>query len=483
MSRTRIAALYARVSTDEQAREGESLNTQITRLRHYAASRGFENVEVFRDEGYSAKDLNRPALMRLITLIEWGEVEAVCTVAIDRLSRNLLDMLRFIELCERHDTAFVCTAINFDTSTPIGRMTLQMLAAFAEFERSMIATRVRSTMNEIVRQRGRHLSSPPFGYRFGSSGELEVVESEAQWVRKVASLYLSGYGFRWIARWLNTSGAPPTRRGNQWSPSSVRAMLSNRIYTGTVVWGKRCTDLQGRVVTRNESEWIVAPGAHAPIIDPTTYEMISRRAQSVRDRGGIHRAHSRLAGLLRCGHCNGSMVSRRYSSKGQNRNQRIYVCSTYQKKGGCWFNYMPMDDLDEEVRRCLSTICPDLEEPVKTSASAMHGLSADIDRRLRRAIEAYEEGVLTTADLARERNRLEAQRSRTTLRVPQGQSASAPEQSAHVCLSWLWNEAPISTLQRFLRLVIDCCVVTDRQLTEVRLSALLLPPKRKEDSL
>lgn len=483
MRRPRVVALYARVSTDEQAREGESLNTQVARLHHYAASRGFESVEVFKDEGHSAKDLNRPALTRLITLIERGEVEAVCTIAIDRLSRNLLDMLRFIELCERYDTSFVCTAINFDTSTPIGRMTLQMLAAFAEFERAMIATRVRSTMNEIVRQKKRHLSSPPFGYRQSKSGELEIVESEALWIRKAASLYLSGYGYRWIARWLNGSGAPRTRRGNQWSPSSVKAMLSNRTYTGTVVWGRRCTDSQGRVVAKDESEWIVAPDAHAPIIDLTTYEMMSRRAQSMRSRGGIHRSHSRLAGLLRCGHCNGSMVSRKYGNKGPSKDQRIYVCSNYQKKGGCWFNYMPMNDLDEEVRRCLSAISADLREPVRSSAEMACSESVDIDRRLRRAVEAYEEGVLTSAELARERTRLEAQRSRVMPRVQQTQDSTTQEPSVPDRLSWLWNEAPISALHRFLQLVIDCCVVTDRRLTEVRLSSLLLPPRHKQGSL
>ena len=246
MSQQRLVALYARVSTEEQAKEGQSLATQISRLSHYALSRGFDNTRVFVDDGYSAKSMNRPALKELLSLIREGRVAAVCTMAVDRLSRNLLDMLKFVELCEQHDTSFICTALNFDTSSPIGRMTLQMLAAFAEFERAMIASRVRSNMHEIVREKRRFLSSPPFGYAFDSEGVLRIVEPEARWVRAAVDMYLGGRGYREIARWLNRSGAPRTRRGNPWSPSSVKAMLANRTYRHRSL-GRRCTDSRGRV--------------------------------------------------------------------------------------------------------------------------------------------------------------------------------------------------------------------------------------------
>jgi site-specific DNA recombinase len=443
LSEPRLVALYARVSTEEQAREGQSLATQISRLSHYASSRGFDNPRVFVDDGYSAKNMNRPALSELLALIREGRVEAVCTMAIDRLSRNLLDMLKFIELCEQHNTSFICTALNFDTSSPIGRMTLQMLAAFAEFERSMIASRVRSNMHEIVRQKRRFLSSPPFGYALDSDGALKVVESEAQWVRAAADMFLGGRGYREIARWLNENGAPKTRRGNAWSPSSVKAMLANRTYTGTIVWGRRCTDAKGRVAWKDEGEWTVALDAHAPIIDHAKWNEVVERMQARRNRGGIHRSRSRLAGLVRCGHCGSKMVSRIYSNRGPNKGRRIYVCSAYQKKGTCRFNYVFADVLEAEVLRGLSAASPDLPAP----------------------------------DLRGPRL--------TGPRTGNGAAAGHPDSDATVpgFLSWLWHEADVRTLHRFLELVLECCVVTDRELEEVRISSRLTSPKHNQDCL
>lgn len=433
MSQQRLVALYARVSTEEQAKEGQSLATQISRLSHYALSRGFDNTRVFVDDGYSAKSMNRPALKELLSLIREGRVAAVCTMAVDRLSRNLLDMLKFVELCEQHDTSFICTALNFDTSSPIGRMTLQMLAAFAEFERAMIASRVRSNMHEIVREKRRFLSSPPFGYAFDSEGVLRIVEPEARWVRAAVDMYLGGRGYREIARWLNRSGAPRTRRGNPWSPSSVKAMLANRTYTGTVVWGRRCTDSRGRVVRKNEDEWTVAADVHAPIIGRAKWDAVMERMQSARNKGGIHRSYSRLAGLVRCGHCGCKMVSRNYGNCGPNRGRRIYVCSGYQKKGICRFNYVFADVLEDEVLKCLSLVSPDLPGP------GSHSETAATDGN---------------------------------------QGCSVPG-----FLSWLWHEADIRLLHRFLELVLECCVVADRRLEEVRMSSRLISPMHSQDCL
>lgn len=461
MGQPRFVALYARVSTEEQAREGQSLATQISRLSHYALSRGFDNTRVFVDDGYSAKNMNRPALSELLSLIREGRVEAVCTMAVDRLSRNLLDMLKFIELCEQHNTSFICTALNFDTSSPIGRMTLQMLAAFAEFERSMIASRVKSNMHEIVRQKRRFLSCPPFGYALDVDRTLKIVESEAHWVRAAADLYLGGRGYREIARWLNESGAPRTRKGNSWSPSSVKAMLANRTYTGTVVWGRRCTDAKGRVAWKAEDEWTVARDAHPPIIDQKKWNAVVERMHSGRNRGGIHRSRSRLAGLVQCGYCGSKMVSRIYSNRGPNRNRRIYVCSAYQKKGACRFNYIFADNLEAEVLRCLSVVSPDLPSPRLAQPGAHSGTVTE-----QRETQAPDR----TGQMLQTRCEATIEHGDTGASVPG-------------FLSWLWNEADISTLHRFLELVLECCVVTDRELEEVRISPRHMSPKHNQDYL
>ena len=117
-------------------------------------------------------------------------------------------------------------------------MVLQILAAFAEFERSMIATRVKSNMMDIAQKQNRYMAIPPYGYEFDEHKNLVVVPEEAEWVRAMADRFIAGHGYRGVARWLNELGVK-TRKGNQWYSSTVRQILTNETYTGSLVWKNR----------------------------------------------------------------------------------------------------------------------------------------------------------------------------------------------------------------------------------------------------
>jgi site-specific DNA recombinase len=257
----RISALYVRVSTTEQAREGYSIESQVDRLSAYAKFQGWQNIQIFADEGESAKDMRRPEMQRLINLIKADKVSVVATIAIDRLSRDLLDMLQFVNLCEEHNTAYVCASLNFDTTSPIGRMTLQILSAFAEFERSMIATRVKNTMLDISEKKGRFMAVPPFGYALDENKNLIVVPEEASWVTRAADRFIAGHGYRDVARWLNDNKVP-TRSGAPWDSGTVRQILTNELFVGTLVWNRVARDKSGKRTMRDPSEWVTYENAH-----------------------------------------------------------------------------------------------------------------------------------------------------------------------------------------------------------------------------
>lgn len=485
----RIIALYVRVSTDEQAQEGYSIENQIDRLTAYAKFQGWQNTEFFIDEGQSAKDMNRPAMKRLIKLIKQNKVSTVVTLYVDRLSRNLLDMLQFVNLCEEHNTAYVCASLNFDTSTPIGRMVLQILAAFAEFENSMRATTVKSNMANIVEKKKRYLANPPFGYEFDEQKNLVIVPEEAEWVQKAADMFIAGHGYRAVAKWLNDNGVK-TKKGVPWTASTVRQMLTNELYIGQLVWNRRYYDRNGKMHWRDPSEWIIHEDAHPAILSQEQWAEINKRITRRMPKGGQRQAKYRLSGLMRCGYCGSTMVSRRYGSKGPHKNKFIFVCSDYQKNGGCRFNYIFIEDADKAVYEALENLSngfiqisdEDLEKAAQAREIDFAKREAIIDQKFQRQIQAYENGLISERDLKIARERVERERQ---LLLQEKERAKLPEKSAikeaiqkeAKRLLWLWDNGELPVIQNTLRTIIDSIVVLDGQVVDIRLSEELFSPE------
>jgi len=481
----RITALYVRVSTEEQAREGQSIESQIDRLTAYAKFQGWQNVQIFADEGESAKDMKRPEMQRLIRLIKADKVAVVATIAVDRLSRNLLDMLQFVELCEAHNTAYVCAALNFDTSTPIGRMVLQILAAFAEFERSMIATRVKTNMLDIAQKKKRYMAVPPLGYTFDENKNLVIVPEEAEWVRRAADRFVAGHGYRDIAKWLNEKGVP-TRKGAPWDAGTVRQILTNELYVGRLVWNRRFYDKDGKTRWRDPSEWVVHDNAHPAILTPEQWAEIQARITRRMPKGGERQMKYRLSGLLRCGDCGAAMVSRRYGNKGPHKDRIIFVCSSYQKNGGCRFHYIFMDEADAAVYEILERFAggkvevpaEDLQKAAQAAEQDYERRMAAIDAKFQRQIQAFENGLISERDLLMARERVEKERelleqSRQRTKAPAEDHIRQSILNQAKQLLWLWDNGDLPVLQNTLRRIFDHIVIVDGAVSDIRLAAEL----------
>ena len=226
------AVLYIRVSTDEQARHGVSLDAQEERLRAYCTMRGLDVAAVIRDEGVSAfKHLDtRPGGAELLRLLAAGKAAHVVALKLDRLFRNAGDALTQTEAWDREGVALHLVDMGgaaMDTASATGRMMLTMLAGFAQFERDLTSERTAAAL-AYKREKREAYAPTPYGYeRDGDT--LREHGAELATVARIQSWAAEGLSLAAIARKL-TAEHVPTKRGGRWYPSTVRYLLHNDLY-------------------------------------------------------------------------------------------------------------------------------------------------------------------------------------------------------------------------------------------------------------
>ncbi len=225
----RPAIGYARVSTDEQAREGVSLEAQVARIRAYAQAKELELADVLTDEGISGKTLERPALRELLQRCERGEVGHVVVVKLDRLTRRTRDLLALVDdlFLARH-IELHSVSESLDTSSPHGKFVLTLFGGLAQMERELIGERTRSAL-AFKRENGQPTSHPPLGFRPNGSRKHRIlpVPEELEIVRQILDLWRTGLSRRAIAAKLNEDGVP-TKHAARWYHTSVGKVVQRR---------------------------------------------------------------------------------------------------------------------------------------------------------------------------------------------------------------------------------------------------------------
>jgi site-specific DNA recombinase len=213
---------YARVSTDDQARDGVSIDNQIERINAYCIAKDWDIINVYIDEGLSPKATNRAGMQRLITDVKSGKIDAAAVYKLDRLTRSVVDLNKLIELFDRHNVALVSLVKSLDATSATGRLMLNLLASVSQWEREVIGERTRDAM-AYLKANNRIYTREIFGYDVDNS-QLVRNYKEQQIIERMYNLRSDGLSYQAIADTLNAAGIP-AKRGGKWYNNTVRRTI------------------------------------------------------------------------------------------------------------------------------------------------------------------------------------------------------------------------------------------------------------------
>lgn len=311
------AAIYVRVSTEEQAKEGFSINAQKQRLREFIKSQGWTLYREYVDEGYSAKNLDRPAMQEMISDIKKGNFDVVLVYRLDRMVRSVLDLHALLKLFEEHKVMFKSATEMFDTTSAMGRFFITLVGAMAAWERENLAERVHMGMKRMVEEGNRAGGSAPFGYDL-KDGKLYINESEAKLVKRIFESYLTKGAYT-IAKELNKEGIRTRKNKKLWNHSILQYIIENPVYCGYIRWNYKHN-------FKKTNEEMIVPGEHDPIISKELFDdvqVVKKKRAKTRTKGHVHYP---FTGILKCARCGANMVG----GKKKRRNgteYRYYKCS------------------------------------------------------------------------------------------------------------------------------------------------------------
>ncbi len=309
-------ATYARVSTQEQASEGTSLDFQQSQLAAYCQLQGWTIMNSYVDPGFSGKDGNRPGLERLLSDARIGLFDKLIVFRLDRLARNLRLLLEIEQELRSHDVGLISMKESVDTSTATGKMVFQMFGMVAEWERETITERMKSGRIQRYREGSWAGGKAPYGYsRDSETRKLVIKEDEARIVRRMYAEYADGKSLFAVSQGLNRDGIPArTKNGKGWYQTAVRQVLLNPVYKGTEVVNRHA-----HISLINKMDL-----SHAIFISvqAVVSEELWHTAQD-RMQGNKHvqpkKQRALLQGLITCGVCGYSFASKEhyYSCRGR----------------------------------------------------------------------------------------------------------------------------------------------------------------------
>ena len=360
-------ALYIRVSTEDQAKEGYSLEVQREYLEDFAHREGYEIFKVYSDDGISAYSTRREALQQLLKDAKQKKFDLVLVYKIDRFSRNLKDLLNLVDELSVCGVAFKSATEPFDTSTSAGKLMFQQLGSFAEFERNRIAERVFPGMMKGVQQgnwQGARFA--PFGYTYTKAKKLlEIEEREANIVKLIYTMYLSGKSSHDIAAYLDKKGYK-TRTGKRFYNKFICDILKNQIYTGKIVWNKKHYDKNQKTkkhykyVRNNPSKILVVQGKHKPIINEEDFaevqKLLANKTRTWRPRA--KNQEYLLTGLITCAKCNHRYTGvSSISNHRLNKKKRWYRCSgPHSSHINCTNRAVKAEDVEPEATKIVARL-------------------------------------------------------------------------------------------------------------------------------
>lgn len=253
MTNKRVA-IYIRVSTEEQAKEGFSINAQKEKLVKFAESQDWDIVGLYIDEGISAKDMNRPELQQMMVGIQNKEIDVVLVYKLDRLTRAVNDLHSLLEQFDKYNVGFRSATEVFDTTSAIGRLFITIVGAMAQWERENLGERVSMGKEQKARQGEYNNTNGVYGYDY-VDGKLVPNAYEVAILNEMYDKYIQGWSVRRICADLLARNIPGKRNG-RWGPSTVTSILKSPLYIGDITFGYH----------RKRTHMFRIGGNHEPIV-------------------------------------------------------------------------------------------------------------------------------------------------------------------------------------------------------------------------
>jgi len=418
--------VYTRVSTDLQVQRGESLDEQADEARAYCKYKNIPIIKIYREEGKSGKNTDRPELQKLIRDCKKGEIDTVIVKKLDRLSRSILDFERLLRLFEDYKITLVSLKENFDTSSPMSRAAVRIILVFAQLEREQTSERTRDAMIYRAKRgiwNGGHI---PLGYDLIPKKGLKINEEEVKVAKLIFEKYVELASYIKVAQYINNLGhrtkqyrtkKGKERGGRLFIDSNIARIIQNPVYIGRIPYKAE-----------------VFSGTHLPIIS----EELFNQAQDIRKendkRNGSLKKDNKhnflLEGLLSCGECNTQMTPRWSRSKTQKR-YFYYACTKpiHNGKDSCSIRTMSAPAIEQLVLNRIRSLATDNEvfqevmagndnasrQRIKELRDIEQGITSElsaIDKKVSAIAEAFGETIAKDKEhvMALELNRLDRER-------------------------------------------------------------------------
>ena len=451
-------ALYGRVSTAEQALNGYSVGEQLERMRDYCKAMDWDIYKEYVDAGFSGANMERPALQQMIRDIKAKRIDKVLVYKLDRLSRSQKDTLELIEdVFLANGCDFVSMSENFDTSTPLGRAMIGILAVFAQLEREQIKERMLMGKEARAKEGLFPSGKSPIGYDY-IDGKLVINPFERLQIERIFHEYLTGKSPRKIASDLTASGF--SHKYGKWQADTIRYLLKRRTYTGVIK--HRDTYLKGE---------------HEPIIDEELFEQvqaeIDRRSEDYfkhnRRQG---KASSYLGGFLVCSHCGAkySKVSQRDKKGNKEYIYTYYKCNSRSKRSphlihdpDCKNRTWRVDELDSiifgEIRKLATdkSYISQLEEAEDDRPSIIKAQMDSLDEQLTRLMDLYSIGDIPMDILQDKIHDLNDQRMKLEAELDSISEKVSKKETLHLAESFgdVLDEGDFDTIRAVISGLID----------------------------
>ena len=390
-------AFYTRISTDE-SHQKYSLGAQKDRLEAYCHSQYGEDwrlTKVYTD-AESGTHLNRPGLQGMLADAQSRSFDTLLVFRVDRLSRKVRELALLVDELTKHGITLRSITEPFDTANAAGKMMLQMLGVFAEFEHATIVERTKVGMEKKAKGGTFVGGVVPYGYRLEAERGLVVDTDEAAVVKKMFDMYtVERLGSQSVSKKLNAAGERK-RSGKLWDRRVILHILQNQVYTGKLVW---------RGVTHNGTHKAIIPTQHFD----RAQRVLQERRGDLKGRQWHNNDQRLLTGLIRCRSCRSHMFGG--GARKKDRYIPYYVCSKRFNTGECDQDYIRADRLETVIMEDIKTIFrdPELMSRIREKVNRklrsqkpghekqlarLESQCSEVQARLDRYFEAFETGTM-----------------------------------------------------------------------------------------